>query len=97
MLATQIAYFRIHKKYGDVKKPKRGPAYKLSTEDELYLVEYTNFCWDRNIPKTEDMLSPEICHYLDVEGNQNKFKHQKPGKVKAFHPYFYGVFTVTDF
>ena len=61
------------------KKPKRGPRYKFATKDELYLVEYSMFCWARNIPKTEDMLRPEIAHYLQVEGIPNTFKHTVPG------------------
>ena len=75
--------FRIHRKYGDAQKPKRGPQFKLSTEDELHLVTYTNFCWERNIPKTEQLLGPEIVHYLDVEGKPNKFKNQTPGIRKT--------------
>ena len=79
---THLIYFRVTKKYGDDKKPKHGPQYKFSTKDELQLVAFTNYCWERNVPKTEEMLRPEIVHYMYTEGIQNRFKHKTPGNYE---------------
>ena len=52
--------------------------------DELDLVQYTNFCWEVNLLKTQKMLKPEVVHHLEVEGLQNKFKNGVPGEVTFY-------------
>ena len=73
------SHYSVHNDYADDSKPKRGPKFQMSTESELELVSSTNYCWERNVPRTQEMLKSEICHYLDVEGFENRFKHGIPG------------------
>ena len=76
-----IIHFSVHKGYSEDRKPKRGPKFKFSTKDELHLVAYTNYCWEQNAPRTQEMLKPEIVHYMQVQRITNTFKHGEPGKV----------------
>ena len=32
-----------------------------------------------NIPKTQDMLKPDVCHYMELECIENNFKSGEPG------------------
>ena len=69
----------MHKEYPEDQRPKRGRKYALRTLDELDVIQYTNFCWEVSILKTQKMLKPEVTHHLKVEGIENKFKHGEPG------------------
>ena len=75
----------IQKQYDDELKPKRGRKFAFSMKDEIEMVDYTNFCWERNIPKTEDMLKPDVTYYLDVESMENRFKTGEPGIFSIYY------------
>ena len=68
----------MHKDYADDVKPKCGRHYKLSTEDELKLVDYMQFCWEMSVPRTMEMLKPDIVHYLQFCRLPNTFKNGEP-------------------
>ena len=77
----------VHNDYPDDCKPKRGRKYALQTVDELDIVNYTNFCWEMNFPKTQKMLKPDIALHIRVEGLENKFKYAEPGEyICIFQP-----------
>ena len=74
----EFVSYSVHNDYGDFVKPKRGCKYKFSTMDELKLVKYTEFCWEMNVPKTIEMLKPEVVHYLQFCGLPYTFKNGEP-------------------
>ena len=82
-LFIQYLISSIKKQYDEdaLTKPKRGPKYKFSTKQELELLAYTQYCWERNFPKTEAMLTTEIPYYLELENAENRFKGGKPGML----------------
>ena len=80
--------FSVHNEYEDDINPKHGPKFKLSTRDELQLVDYMNYCWEWNYPRTEAMLKLEIPHYMEVCDIPNNFKHGYLGIWLVLHVFF---------
>ena len=53
---------------------------KLSDECEKQMVEYCDLCWELGIPKTRDMFSGEVVHYMQYDGIPNTFPNVRPGE-----------------
>ena len=67
-----------------VQAAKRGPKFKFTTKHELTLLMYTEFCWERSIPKMQDMLKAEVVEYMEMEGIANTFKNHEPSKYFTY-------------
>ena len=80
-------YFEIREKQldqGNVLRPVQGPKKKFEHASEENMVEYIDFCWEIGIPKTEEMFSEELVHFMEYNGIRNTFPKVKPGKHYNF-------------